>query len=103
MRDKGLKWDVIKCEIRGLTIKYSKNKAYNQRERDKGLKLKFERLVNEVNNKANDVNLEAELEHVTRELEELNDQKTQAAMLRSKSKWTGEKLKILLRSRKKKF
>ena len=39
MRDKGLKWDLIKCKIRGFTIKYSKAKKRKQLERSSSLEL----------------------------------------------------------------
>ena len=32
--DLGLKWDLIKMEIRGFTIKYSKNKAKNKKNKE---------------------------------------------------------------------
>lgn len=33
--DQGLKWDLIKMEIRGFTMKYSKGKAEKYRDKDK--------------------------------------------------------------------
>lgn len=38
LEDKHLKRDSIKCELRGITIKYSKLKARKTREREKKLK-----------------------------------------------------------------
>lgn len=40
LEDKHLKWDSIKFELRGITIKYSKLKAKKTREREKGTKQK---------------------------------------------------------------
>lgn len=37
LKDKHLKWDCIKCELRGITIKYSKFKTRKTREREKEL------------------------------------------------------------------
>ena len=38
--DLGLKWDLIKMEIRGFTIKYSKIKAKNKRNEEAALQNK---------------------------------------------------------------
>ncbi len=40
MSDRGLLWDVIKCEIRGMTISYSSFKANERREYERALEEK---------------------------------------------------------------
>ena len=44
----GLKWDLIKMEIRGLTIKYSKIKAKNKRNEEAAFKIKLMNLCKSV-------------------------------------------------------
>ena len=43
--DLGLKWDLIKMEIRGFTIKYSKIKAKNKRNEEAALQNKVNELM----------------------------------------------------------
>ena len=42
--DHRLKWDLIKMEISGLTIAYSKNKAKRQRKRESDVQTRLEEL-----------------------------------------------------------
>ena len=44
VENKGLVWDTIKCEIRGMTIKFSKLKARLQRSREQNLQKELENL-----------------------------------------------------------
>ena len=37
LEDKGLIWDTSKCEIRGMSVKYSKRKDSSNREHDQSL------------------------------------------------------------------
>lgn len=93
LQDKGLKWDTIKCEIRGLTIRYSKRRARQQRERYKELKVKLDQLTNQANENDYNDDLMNQIKQVTGQLEEINDEQTKAAILRSKVKYAelGEK------------
>ena len=45
IEDLGLKWDLIKMEIRGFTIKYSKMKAKKRKNEEMALKKKAEKLL----------------------------------------------------------
>ena len=43
--DKGLYWDSLKCHIRGITLKYSFERAKQNRERENNLHGKVETLM----------------------------------------------------------
>jgi exonuclease III len=89
--DKGLKWDAIKCEIRGFTIKYSKAKARRTRNRESLLLKELTYLENNTSDNEDTVNEEKVI--LKAEREELVNTKTQGAMIRSKANWAenGEK------------
>ena len=50
--DLGLKWDLIKMEIRGFTIKYSKIKAKNKRNEEAALQNKVNELMQKCEQKS---------------------------------------------------
>jgi exonuclease III len=56
-QDKGLKWDLIKMEIRSSTICYSKNKAKETRDNIKKAILKYEKLEKEIGKQPSDEKL----------------------------------------------
>jgi hypothetical protein len=89
--DKGLKWDAIKCEIRGFTIKYSKAKARRTRNRESLLLKELTYLENNTSDNEDTVNEEKVI--LKTELEEIVNTKTRGAMIRSKANWAenGEK------------
>lgn len=85
--DLGLKWDLIKMEIRGFTIKYSKIKAK-----------KRETVELTLQNKANDLLIKAEKNPGNKQflnelyatklrLQNIMRQKTKGVILRSKARW----------------
>ena len=45
VEDKGLKWDLIKMEIRGFTVKYSKTKAKRRKNEELTLQKKINELL----------------------------------------------------------
>ena len=86
MENKNLKWDVIKCEIRGATVKFSKQK--HKKERDKELNLKKEQL--NLENLLSKAELDRDVDHllqkldsVKEDLQEIVDKQTRGAILRS--------------------
>ena len=52
--DLGLKWDVIKMEIRSFTIQYSKKKARIERDKEKDLQIKLNNLQEKLSASKND-------------------------------------------------
>ena len=92
LEDKGLCWDTVKCEIRGLSIRFSKRKAFKERENICLLKEKIATLTEALQRNAT-AEIIQKLEEAKKELNDINDKQTRASMLRSKAKWTelGEK------------
>ena len=61
LQDLGLKWDLIKMEIRGFTIKYSKNKAKNKRNEEAALQNKADELMQKCDQNPSDKRILNEL------------------------------------------
>jgi hypothetical protein len=92
LTDKGLKWDVIKMDLRSCSISYSKFLAKSKRDRIKelmGKQVKLEGVISE--NPSDEAINEAIL--IKEEIEKMNAEKARGAMLRSKADWVefGEK------------
>ena len=87
-----LKWDLIKMEMRSLTISFSKNKARETRETINKLIIQIDKLEKEINNNPTDEILK-EYNEGKKYIEQHNNEKTQASQIRSKVNWTefGEK------------
>ena len=92
LADKGMKWDLIKMELRTGAISYSKFIAKNKRDNMKDLLQKQIELDNKVANNPTDEVIE-ELEANKNEIERYNEEKARGAWLRSKANWIeyGEK------------
>ena len=54
--DLGLKWDVIKMEIRGFTVQYSKRTARSEKDKEKQLLIKLNDLQEKLCSSRNDLN-----------------------------------------------
>lgn len=89
LEDKHLKWDSIKCELRGIIIKYSKLKARKTREREKELNKKLESQTQLIASQPSPERLE-EYQNLKNELEEIYNNKTKGVMLRSHAIWCEE-------------
>ena len=87
VEDRGLQWDLLKMEIRGFTVMYSKSKAKGRQKEE-----------TELQNKANELRLKAERNPADKKilnelfatnlrLEKLLQYKTKGAILRSKVRW----------------
>lgn len=84
MSDHALKWDLIKSEIRAATIAYSKTQARLKRQYEKDLYTEIERLEKELcTNAVPDII--SEYSENKQKFEELQDEKTRGAILRSKA------------------
>ena len=92
INDKGLKWDLIKMELRREAISYSKYTAKQKRDNFKLLLTKQKNLEDMINKGPTDDILQ-EAETIKEEIEEYNSEKSRGAQLRSKAAWVefGEK------------
>ena len=80
----GIRWDLIKCEMRQFTINYSKKQSRARKELENKLYKQYEeavKLYEKVNSKKN---LES-VENIKAEIEEINSIKTAGAHIRSKA------------------
>ena len=88
--DLGLKWDLIKMEIRGFTIKYSKRKAKKYRDEEKLLNEKVNDLQARAENNPHNRQIIVELQRARSRLQKIMLTKTKGAILRSKVRWHEE-------------
>ena len=58
--DLGLKWDVVKMEIRSFTLQYSQKKARIERDKEKDLQIKLNNLQEKLSASKNDHKLSNE-------------------------------------------
>lgn len=97
LEDKRLKWEMIKMELRGLTIQYAKRKARKSREYIQSLEQRLAEIEEIINNNTDlDGNLESKIrqqEQLKKELQHLYEKRGEGAIFRSKIRWTehGEK------------
>jgi exonuclease III len=90
--DKGLKWDLIKMELRSTTICFSKNKSKETRDNIKEAVLESEKLEKEISKDPTEETLRKYYENKSY-IENYNNEKANGAILRSKASWAefGEK------------
>ena len=81
-----LKWDLIKMEIRGFTIKFSKIKAKRRRNEESILQNKANQLLEQTEKNPSDKELLNELYATIPRLRALIRQKTKGAILRSRAR-----------------
>ena len=95
--DSRLRWEYIKFQVRDLCINYSKSKARQKRNREQSLQKEQIQLVEKLDeteeNEAEYVDLQNNLEEITKELDKIEKYKTEGVILRSKIRWyeQGEK------------
>ena len=91
--DLGLKWDVIKMEIRSFTVQYSKRRARSEKDEEKQLLVKLNDLQEKLCSSRNDHNLLNEYYTLKAKLDKLLNKKIKGTILRSKARWyeNGEK------------
>ncbi|CAG2246305.1 unnamed protein product [Mytilus edulis] len=86
LENKNLKWDTIKSEIRGATVKYSKYKNMKLRERESNLKKRQDEVQKTLSCTYLDKdinNLLVELDTVKEDLEQIVNNQTRGAIIRS--------------------
>ena len=96
IQDKRMFWELLKMEIRCMTISYANRKAKETNERELVIKDTLDRLDHIICNNADLTNINQELkqyENLKKELQELYENKGEAAKFRSKCQWVekGEK------------
>ena len=96
--DKRLKWELVKMELRGLTIPYAKNKAKNIRRKERGLQMRLNDLDQLVSSASSADSrwtncLEAEHNQFKQELCLIYENRAKGSIVRSKTRWIeqGEK------------
>ena len=87
IHDLGLKWDLIKMEIRGFTLQYSKRKAKQSRDEEKYLYKKVNDLQANAERNPHDKSAILELQLARARLRKITLIKTKGAILRSKARW----------------
>ena len=87
VQNASLKWDLIKMEICGFTIKFSKIKAKRRRNEEHILQNKANQLLEQTEQNPSDKKLLNELYATKLRLRTLMRQKTKGAILRSRAKW----------------
>ena len=90
IHDLGLKWDLIKMEIRGFTLQYSKRKAKKHRDEEKSLYKKVNNLQANAEKNPHDKTAILELQLARARLRKITLLKTKGAILRSKARWHEE-------------
>ena len=97
LKDKRLRWELIKMELRGLTIPYAKNKAIkNVRKKEMDVQKQLEELESLVSSHANITRInQAKMEYTAlkEELRLIYENKGKGSIIRSKTRWIehGEK------------
>ena len=87
LTDSGLKWDLIKMEIRGFTVKYSKRKAKIARDKESALQERINILQAQAEKHPHNRNIILELQAERARLKKIMAYKTKGAILRSKVRW----------------
>ena len=87
VEDLELKWDLIKMEIRGFTIKYSKIKMKKREREELLLQKKANKLLHDSEKNHCDKKILNELYATNLRLKEIMHQRTKGAILRSKARW----------------
>ena len=87
VEDLSLKWDLLKKEIRGFTIKYSKIKAKKRKTEEVILQHKANKLLQKSAKNPSDKQLLNELYATKSRLETIMRQKTKGVIIRSKARW----------------
>ena len=82
--DLGLKWDLIKADIRQYTIDYSRTQARIQRQYENELHKELNEAAKKLNNNYNEENA-INFNRIKQRLEEVNEIKTAGVLLRSKA------------------
>ena len=83
---KGLFWEMVKMEIRGLTVRFSKLNAKRNRDEEKLLTFKFPKLSAKLQTAYSEDD-KAELQRIKIKLSDFQTEKTRGAIIRSRARW----------------
>ena len=83
VEDKGLFWEMVKMEIRGLTVRFSKLKVKRNCDEEKLLTSRFAQLKLQTAYSKDD---KAELERIKIKLSDFQTEKTRGAIIRSRAR-----------------
>ena len=91
LEDPKLKWELIKMEIRSLTICYAKNKARKSREIENQLTKRLDILDEKIDSGECTTDAEQkEHEHLKTDLRSIHEKRAEGAIFRSKVRWIQE-------------
>ena len=86
VEDKGLFWEMVKMEIRELTVRFSKLKVKRNRDEEKLLTSRFAQLSAKLQT-AYSKDDKAELERIKIKFSDFQTEKTRGAIIRSRGRW----------------
>ena len=86
VEEKGLFWEMVKMEIRGLTVRFSKLKAKRNHDEEKLLTSRFVQLSAKLQT-AYSEDYKAELERIKIKLSDFQTEKTRGAIIRSRARY----------------
>ena len=87
VEDLNLRWDLIKMEIRGFTVKYSKNKSRERKSTETFLQNRINELFKRAEAEPNNKHIICEIQSIRLRLKKIMQHKTKGAILRSKVRW----------------
>ena len=90
VEDLNLRWDLIKMEIRGFTVKYSKNKSRERKSTETKLQNRINELFKRAETEPNNKHIICEIQSIRLRLKKIMQCKTKGAILRSKVRWYEE-------------
>ena len=90
--DKGLYWDMLKMEVRGFCVQYTKRKNRERRNTEKNLQDQIDHLMNLLKTERSKENI-LKLYRLRTELNVIAEYRTKGTIIRSKTRWheQGEK------------
>ena len=86
LADKGLFWDMIKMEIRGFCVRFSKRKSRMRRNIEKNLSDQIDALMKTLVTNRSKENI-AKLYNLRSELNKIAEYRTKGAIIRSRTRW----------------
>ena len=91
-KNKNLQWDFVKCQIRTITIAYSKTKCKEAKEKEKKVKTELEKLEQKIIGCSNETIL-LDYFKMKEQWEQIEMSKAEGAIMRSRTQWVemGEK------------
>ena len=94
--DERIKWELVKMELRGLTISFAKNKAKNLRQNEMDLQKRLrglDQIISSGGNSAQVNNSKAKYNQLKQELNLIYENQGKGSIVRSKARWIeqGEK------------